>query len=178
MSLRQLNATYVAEEDRVIFRVTTMAGEEYRLWLTRARVAELLELTQRVHVAQWEQAHLQSQAKAIAEFQHEAIKMNTQFSSFEPAPRLPLGAEPVLVRRIGAEIRGEGVALELSLSHNRALTLKLDEKLLVKVRLLLEQIAQKAAWRLTPQESLAPEGAPSVAASTKPGAPDGGGTVH
>ena len=36
MSLRQLNASDVPDEDRVLMRLTTTRGEEYRLWLTRA----------------------------------------------------------------------------------------------------------------------------------------------
>jgi len=35
MSIRQLNASYVPEEDRVLLRFTTDTQEEYRLWLTR-----------------------------------------------------------------------------------------------------------------------------------------------
>ena len=42
MSIKQLNATYVADEDRVQFRFTTLADEEFRLWLTRAVTAQIL----------------------------------------------------------------------------------------------------------------------------------------
>ena len=42
MSIKQLNATYVLDEDRVQFRFTTANLEEYRLWLTRVGVAQIL----------------------------------------------------------------------------------------------------------------------------------------
>ena len=48
MSIRQVNCTYVPEEDRVMFRFSTGAEElqEYRLWLTRAVLSQLLRHTQ------------------------------------------------------------------------------------------------------------------------------------
>ena len=40
MSITQFNATYVQEEDRVMFRFNTSASQEYRLWFTRLVVRE------------------------------------------------------------------------------------------------------------------------------------------
>ena len=36
MSIRQINATYTPDEDRILLRVTLTEGDELRFWLTRA----------------------------------------------------------------------------------------------------------------------------------------------
>ena len=35
MNIHQLSVTYLPEEDRILARINTTAGEEMRLWLTR-----------------------------------------------------------------------------------------------------------------------------------------------
>ena len=37
MNIHQLSVTYLPEQDRILARVNTTAGEEMRLWLTRRR---------------------------------------------------------------------------------------------------------------------------------------------
>ena len=143
MSIKQLNATYVPEEDRVLFRLTTHPSDEYRLWLTRARVAELLSLGERAAIVQLqaEHAHAPQQAKAIAEFKQQVVQQTTTFTQFEPATRLPLGAEPTLVKSLRFEQQESQQVLHLDLVGNKTLSLKLNEELLAKLRMLLTTIA-------------------------------------
>ena len=151
MSLKQFNATYVAEEDRVLFRVTTNANEEFRLWLTRARVAELLALGAKAAVVKLEREQVEllpQQAKAVAEFNQQALKQSTQFTEFEPATRLPLGAEPLLVRAMKMELKEQVLALHMEVSAGRVLTLSLNDDMAAKLRLLLETISDKANWQV------------------------------
>jgi hypothetical protein len=151
MSLKQFNASYVAEEDRVLFRVTTASGEEYRLWLTRARVAELLALGAKAAVVKLEREHVEllpQQAKAVAEFKQQAVKQSTQFTEFEPANRLPLGAEPLLVRSMKMELQEQVLALQLELNAGRVLTLRLNDDMASKLRILLETISERARWHI------------------------------
>ena len=42
MGIKQLNGTYIPAEDRIVLRVSTDAGEEFRFWLTRPVTAQLL----------------------------------------------------------------------------------------------------------------------------------------
>lgn len=165
MSLKQFNASYVAEEDRVLFRVTTASGEEYRLWLTRARVAELLALGAKAAVVKLEREQVEllpQQAKAVAEFKQQAVKQSTQFTEFEPANRLPLGAEPLLVRSMKMELQlqEQVLALQLELNAGRVLTLRLNDDMASKLRILLETISEKARWHIHLN-------APSIEASAK-----------
>jgi hypothetical protein len=151
MSLKQFNATYVAEEDRVLFRVTTREGEEFRLWLTRARVAELLALGAKAAVVKLEREQVEllpQQVKAVAEFKQQTVKQSTQFTEFEPATRLPLGAEPLLVKTMKMELQEQILAVHLEVSAGRVLTLRLDDDMASKLRILLETISAKANWHI------------------------------
>ena len=42
MGIKQLNGTYVGAQDRILLRVSTDAGEEFRFWLTRLITGKLL----------------------------------------------------------------------------------------------------------------------------------------
>lgn len=42
--ITQLNATYVPLEDRVLFKLNTVDSNEFRLWLTRNMVQEIMNL--------------------------------------------------------------------------------------------------------------------------------------
>lgn len=148
MSIKQLNATYVPEEDRVLFRLTTHPSDEYRLWLTRARVGELLSLGEHVAIVKLQAEHPPQQAKVIAQFKQQVVQQTTQFTQFEPASRFPLGAEPTLVKALRIEQADANQTLHLDLVGNKTLSLKLNDDLLAKMRMLMQTIADKAQWHL------------------------------
>jgi hypothetical protein len=173
MSIRQLSASYVSEEDRVMFRFTTSQHEEYRLWLTRAVVGQLIWQLKNVAVqALAQQGHVH-EAKAVAEFRQQAIEQTAQYTEFEGAPRLPLGAEPVLVRSAQAQLSPGAAALLLGLPAGRQLTLQLGDDLQGKLRLLMQRMNESARWGLpleapaaTAQASLPPPGEDAATTST------------
>ena len=43
-SLSQMQMLYVSEEDRILFRVNSTSGEEFRFWLTRRYVLLLIKV--------------------------------------------------------------------------------------------------------------------------------------
>jgi len=148
MSIRQLNASYVDEEDRVMFRFTTAAQEEYRLWLTRAVMGQLLLLLKDLAVQVLVQNGQEQAARAVAEFKQQALAQNTEYTQFVAAPRLPLGAEPVRVRSAQVRVTQGKPSLELALNGGKQLTLSLDEDLSGKLLLLLQRMNQMARWSL------------------------------
>jgi hypothetical protein len=148
MSIRQLNASYVAEEDRVMLRFTTLANEEYRLWLTRAVVGVLMQQTQALSVKKLERDHSVQQAKAVAQFKQEVLQQEVSYTRFEGAARLPLGAEPVLVKVVKALVQEKQAVLVLQLARGQSLTLKLGDDLLGKLQLLLHRMNESARWVL------------------------------
>lgn len=180
MSIRQFNASYVAEEDRVLFRLTTTEGEEFRLWLTRVRVSEILALGERaavVKVARVESNLLPQQAQAVAEFKQQAAKQSTQFTEFQPAQKLPLGAEPLLVKGLRMEMQDQAVVLHMEVSAGRMLSLKLNDDMVAKLRILLEKISENARWQIHAASATAIE-KPSEPLLPEPGAPSGTKLLH
>lgn len=168
MSIRQLNANYVPDEDRVMLRFTTDTQEEYRLWLTRAVVGALLQQTQALAVKALEQQHSVHQAKAVAQFKQQALQQTATYTQFEGAARFPLGAEPVLVKSVQAQIREQVPVVVLLLAQGQNLTLRLNEDLVGKLQLLMHRMNDAARWalELTPT---GPLGAPAVTPDAKPG---------
>ena len=148
MSITQFNATYVQEEDRVMFRFNTSASQEYRLWFTRLVVRDLLRLIDQGSVAVLAREHPVEQAKAIVEFKQQAKAANPQFTTFTPATQFPLGADPVLVHGMRLTVQPDHTALELLMPKGQVLTMRLSEEMLSQMRLLLQTIEQRAAWGL------------------------------
>ena len=94
--ITQLNVTYVAEEDRVLFRFNTHDGQEFRLWLTRATVRQLLAVGAQASVLAHAAQHALPQAQAIAQFKQQSVEQQARFSDYKPAAQTPLGEAPLL----------------------------------------------------------------------------------
>jgi len=148
MSITQFNATYTPEEDRVLFRFNTNQSQEYRLWLTRSVVKDILSLSAQASVAVQARDHPPEQAKAIAEFKQKANLQTAKFTNFVPATQFPLGAEPLLVHKVRIALETNTTALELLLPKSQLLTLRLTEEMIGQLRLLLHTIEQRAQWGL------------------------------
>jgi len=155
MSITQFNATYTLEEDRVLFRFNTSQSQEYRLWLTRLVVRDILALGEQASVAVLAREHMPEQAKAIDEFKQQAKVQTAKFSTFVPATHFPLGAEPLLVHKVRVGLEKEATALELQLPKGQVLTLRLNEEMMGQLRLLLQTIEQRAHWGLAGAKPLA-----------------------
>ena len=148
MSITQLNATYVPEEDRVQFRFTTSTSEEYRLWLSRAVVRNLLNLGEQASVAVLAREHPPAQARAIAEFKQQATVENAQFTTFVPATTLPMGEQAILVQQVKLVLHADVTELEMALAGGKVMKVKLNAHMVGQLRLLLQTIAQRANWDL------------------------------
>lgn len=147
MSIKQLNASYVAEEDRVVLRITTNDDNEYRLLLTRAMVKDLLGLVRHVQLAQAVRQHPAPLAAEIAEFKQQVQLNNARFTDFEPASRLPLGDQPLMVRKAGIQSEAGSHVLELNLP-GKLLKLPLTDELTAQIGVVLQTIASHAQWDL------------------------------
>ena len=155
MSIRQVNCTYVPDEDRVMFRFSTGKEElqEYRLWLTRAVLSQLLRHTQVLAVEAVKGNMNVQQAQEVAEFKQEALAQNVTFTQFESAPKLPLGAEPTLVKGVTAKTETVNdsqkvAALVFQLARGQNLTLRMNDDLLGKLQLLFKKMNDTAGWAL------------------------------
>lgn len=170
MSITQFNATYVAEEDRVLFRFNTSQSQEYRLWLPRAVVRSILALGAKASMAVLARGHQSEQAKAVEEFKQQAKVAQAQFTTFVPATHFPLGTEPLLIQQARIKLMDKSTALELVMPKGQLLTMNLNEDMMAQLRLLLQTIAQRAQWGLDgaaaavlePEQNLSPDPAPEA----------------
>ena len=148
MSITQLNATYVPEEDRVLFRFNTTESFEYRVWLTRSVVKDIVVIGAQASVAVLSTTHAPEQAKAIAEFKQQAKAENPQFTTFTPSTKYPMGVEPILVHKASFVLQAQGSVLEFILTKGQVMKIQLTEDMIGQIRLLLQTISDRANWGL------------------------------
>jgi len=160
MTIKQLNATYLAPDDRLLFRFNTVEDKEYRFWFTRRVTLFILAATQHLILKSLEQAHSPEAAKALAEFGKEAVQINqggqgaAQADAYVPANDCPLGADPVLVIDVKCALEKQGsdevLSMDLLLPGNANINLKLAGPILQAMCILLSQLREHASWGPVP----------------------------
>jgi hypothetical protein len=161
MSIKQFNATYLANDDRLLFRFNTLEDTEFRFWFTRRVTLFILAATSHLLVKNLEQTHSPEAAKAIAEFEVEAVKTNVgqqvsaNADAYVPAGTYPLGADPLLVMDVKCSFEKQGeedlLSLDLVLPGGANINLKMAGPTLQAMCLLLNQLRKHAAWGEVPE---------------------------
>jgi hypothetical protein len=158
MTIKQLNATYLAPDDRLLFRFNTLEGKEFRFWLTRRVTLFILGATQHLIVKSLEQTHSPEAAKALAEFGKETVQINqgaAQADGYVPANDCPLGTDPILVIDVKCALERQGsdemLSMDLLLPGNANINLKLAGPILQAMCILLNQLREHAVWGEVPQ---------------------------
>jgi len=160
MSIKQLNASYLAADDRLLLRFNTLEDAEFRFWLTRRVTLFILAATQHLMVKNLEQTHTPEAAKAIADFGKEAVLTHSenpaaQVDQYQAGNTYPLGADPVLVMDVKCGLEKQGLddvlSLDLVLPGGANINLKLAGNTLQALRILLEQLREHARWGDVPQ---------------------------
>ena len=151
MSIKQFNGSYMVNEDRLIFRFNTVEDDEYRFWFTRRVTLFILAATEHLVEKKLEQTHDKPAAKAIAQFQQEAVKEQTKFTAdYVPANKYPIGADAVLVMDVKCTIMQvenvDVLSMDLVLPGGANLNLKLTLPILQTMRHLLERLASQGNW--------------------------------
>lgn len=161
MTIKQFNAIYLAQDDRLLFRFNTVEDAEFRFWLTRRVTLFILTATSHLLVKNLEKSHGPDVAKAITEFSKEAeqvenrIRGVSQVDLYQPANNYPLGADPILVLDVKCSLEKQGeedlLSLDLVLPGGSNINLKMAGPLLHAMRLLLNQLREHAAWGEVPK---------------------------
>ena len=164
MNIHQLSVTYLPEQDRILARVNTTAGEEMRLWLTRRLLVGLWPLLSRLlaeHLLKLEAAGSSLAAadedlkKMLADFRREEFLQQADFDTpyHDKQHRLPLGDEPLLVTDVDASPLPNG-RLRLSFNERplntgepRSFQMEMEPKLMQGLMHLLEQALAQSQWR-------------------------------
>lgn len=168
MTIKQLNATYLVNEDRILLRLNTPEEAEYRLWITRRVSLFILAASTHLLTKYLEQTHTAETAKAIDAFEKEALVeaskiANAAPNEYQSGIQFPLGSVPILVMDVSCSLLqnnvSEGSNLDANSSGNHDvisidfvlpgganLNLKLASTMVRAINLLLDQLRQQAGW--------------------------------
>ena len=173
MNIHQLSVTYLPEQDRILARVNTTAGEEIRLWLTRRLLVGLWPLLSRVmtsHMLRLEAAGTSldeadaGMKKMLVDFRKEEFLQHADFDTpyQDQKQVLPLGKEPLTVTDVDAAPLPNG-RLRLSFNENippgqaaaaseppaqpRRFQMEMEPRLMQGLLHLLEQALAQSRWR-------------------------------
>ena len=156
MNIHQLQLAFDAAEDRVLFRVSTTAQEEFRVFLTRRFVRMLWphllrSLENKVAV----KAPVPEARREVLAFEHEKAVRETDFSkpfaeaAAEKPHRFPLGEEPFVAALGQLRVESAGVyKLSLNPAKGQGVEIGLDDRLMHSFCRLLETAARNAEWDL------------------------------
>ena len=166
MRIHQLSFSHDREQDRILVRINSTEGDEFRLWLTRRLSIQLLPLLDKVLADQLaksgapEVSHLigadDDTKRLMTEFQSSNAIKDADFSTpYDGAARnLPLGAHPLLVTEISFKplrpdvlevLFTEGIKQEPG-REPRQLRLNMDMKLSHSFGHMLRGCYAKAQW--------------------------------
>jgi hypothetical protein len=168
MAIKQLNASYLLSEDRILLRLNTQDQVEYRLWLTRRVTLFILAASTHLLTKKLEQAHSPDTAKAVNEFQKNAIleaskTANAGAQNYEAGTQFPIGFDPLLVMDASCSLTKNGeklsaqnaatevdfddaLSLDFLLPGGANLNLNLPAEMMRAMCLLLDQLRIQAAW--------------------------------
>lgn len=168
MSIKQLNASYLVSEDRILLRLNTQDQVEYRLWLTRRVTLFILAASTHLLTKKLEQAHSPDTAKAVNEFQKNAIleaskTANAGAQNYEAGTEFPIGFDPLLVMDASCSLTKNGeklaaqnavtevdfddaLSIDFLLPGGANLNLNLPTEMMRAMCLLLDQLRIQAAW--------------------------------
>lgn len=156
MDIHQLQASYQADEDRILLRLNTHSGEEMRVWLTRRMLKGMLGHVQRL--ADHLRAMRNAAATADAEEDTSGTLDNDFESPFESSEQtvLPLGERPLLTTALHVSPDADNSLKvrfdEVSDGHSepgRSMEITLGPELLVGFVQVIDAVLKVADWGIT-----------------------------
>ena len=163
MHIHQLNVSHNERHDRLLLRLNTQTGEEFRFWLTRRLTLRLLPVLQQT-LGRIESNQPQMLApdpgsqQILTELKRDAFLQKADFKTpyVEQARQLPLGEEPMLVTDVQMQLQGSSVLLTLQdkggAGHEAAARpqncqLNLQASLVHGLVHLIQQAVARADWQ-------------------------------
>ena len=165
MNIHQVNVSYAGEHDRLLLRINSASGEEFRIWLTRRLTLQLLPVLGKSSEHQL-QAQLPppdpstplpaQRQQLLQNFQKEAAAYGADFQTpYKDQPAaLPLGEEPLLVTELSLTPLKDG-KLQMALmerlpQRQRDMQLMMDLALTQGLMRLLHQALKASDWLQAP----------------------------
>lgn len=151
--LHQININYIPVEDRLMLRINTQLGDEYRVWLTRRFTGLLLELLTKEIDKHGGVPTLASKPETTKLFKQGAMEKRYEE---EKISNYPLGESGFLASKINYKTSEQGsLALEILPAEGQGITLNLNKTLLFMFYNLLNQGCTQSAWGLGEQAAQA-----------------------
>jgi len=151
--LRQVNASYIPEQDRLLLKINTAGQTEFRFWITRRYLALLWQILRQMAGGFGKAGlALDSATRAeVASLAHQEVKKGMDVSTqYQEGNHFPLGEEPVLLAKITTHKPDASGNRKLSLlpEQGEGINLNLDENLTHSLMQVLQEPAAKADWGL------------------------------
>jgi hypothetical protein len=155
MNIHQLQLAFDAAEDRLLLRLSTTAGEEFRVFLTRRFVKMLWpHLLRTLEAGVVVKAPAAEVRREVLAFEREKAVRETDFSQPFAAPgaaphQFPLGETPFVAIHGQLRVEAKGAyKLVLNPGDGRGVEIGLDERLMHSFCKLLESAARAGEWDL------------------------------
>ena len=179
MSIHQLSVSHDERQDRLLWRLNTLEGQEFQFWLTRRMLTRLLpalnQTLLKLHACEPGLAASDTiSLQMLRDFRRENLMAHADFKTpfAGDAKEKPLGQEPLLVTDAHMSVDaqgGLGLTLEEKMGEQcKSCQLTLSADLVEGLLLLTQQALQGADWALPTQETAAP---PEPSESAAPAAP-------
>ncbi len=145
--LHQLNINYVPVEDRLMLRMNTNSGDEFRVWFTRRFCGLLLEVVTKEIDKHGGIPTLASTSETKKMFKQGAMEKPYEA---EKTTNYPLGEAGFLAAKINYKSTEEGtLMLEILPEKGKGINLNLNKTLLFMFYNLLNQGCSQSGWNLT-----------------------------
>jgi len=149
--LHQMNVTYDPREDRLLLRISTQQGDEFRIWLTRRYTGLLVKLLNKQMEKSGGAPTVAASDETIDLFKAGALEQTYAGDS----SNFPLGENGFLAFRINAGETPDGILhLEIAPEQGQGITLHLTNPLLYLFSNILNQGIDRGGWKLLRDDPL------------------------
>ncbi|NKB38655.1 MAG: hypothetical protein GKR93_16095 [Gammaproteobacteria bacterium] len=150
--LHQINISYQPKEDRLMLKISSGNGDEYRFWLTRRFTGLLLGVLNKEMDARGGAPSVAGKEETTKMIKKGALEKKYEA---EKVQSYPLGENGVLAFRINTRSPEEGnLVLELLPEKGKGITLNLNQALLYMLHNILTQGITQANWALQTESSV------------------------
>lgn len=148
--LHQMNITYVPTEDRLLLRISTMQGDEFRIWLTRRYTSLLFKVLNKRMEKSGGPPTVAASDETRELFQSGAMEQKYESDN----KSYPLGEHGILAFGINTGETGDGnLQLEMAPEQGQGVTINLNDSLTYMFSNLLNQGVDQAGWKLFNEDS-------------------------
>ncbi|XOV90370.1 MAG: hypothetical protein ACFHX7_10935 [Pseudomonadota bacterium] len=153
-AISQMQVLYNAEEDRLLFRVNTTAGQQFRFWLTRRYCLLMLKVLKDHIDADPDVSSQESPLarEAVRSFKQEQAVQSANFSDefVEDVVELPLGDQIPVAFRLTYNIRAGILNLGVQPKSGQGINIAINQQINSSLTQLLYSAGRKGDWGITP----------------------------